>query len=531
LLVQHVSLKPPRSHASIPPQQRPSLPLPDKPSIAVLPFINMSGDRDQEYFSDGITDDLITDLSHLPGLFVIARESTFAFKGKGAGIQDIGKELGVRYVLEGSVRKAAGEVRITVQLADATTGGELWGERYDRPLRDVFALQDEIVRRIVTTLNLQLALSQKGVVLPRTTGNLEAYDDLLRGVEYAISYTKEGNAKARPLYEKAIALDPKYAAAYALLGWNYYAGVAMALNADPNGMGQGLKLEQQALTLDDSLSFAHCAIAIIDSGIEQYDAGVEAQRAIALDPNYALAYWASSSVLNTQVRPIEALVMDEKAMRLDPVNADNYIGDKGQSYMLLGEWKDSIPFLERALARFPNDIYIHAFLANDYSFLGNEDAAKAQLVETERIVALSPKSADGYVPLSWALNSVGKPAEALVAVNTAIRLDPLKRNFCVCHLMFRGMADTLLGRWPEAIEAFKRHLDHFPHNFWVHAYLAIDYAELGKEDAARAEVAQVQKLDPQLTTDMIFPTASLDHKAFPAEIDRFRADLREAGLK
>src|ERR1700732_550062 len=149
IFVQHLSLRPPTPSASIPPAQPPALPLPDKPSIAVLPFTNMSGDRDQEYFSDGITDDLITDLSRLPGLFVIARTSSFTYKGKPAKLQDVGRELGVKYVLEGSVRKVGEEVRITVQLADASTGAELWAERYDRPLRDVFAVQDEVVRRIV----------------------------------------------------------------------------------------------------------------------------------------------------------------------------------------------------------------------------------------------------------------------------------------------------------------------------------------------------------------------------------------------
>ena len=531
-LVQHVSLMPPHTHASIPPQEKPALPLPSIPSIAVLPFTNMSGDRDQEYFSDGITDDLITDLSRLQGLFVIARSSTFTYKGKAAKLQDVGRELGVKYVLAGSVRKAAGQVRITVQLADATTGDELWAERYDRPLRDVFALQDEIVRRIVTTLNLQLALSQRGLLIPRTTENLDAYDDVLRATEYFLGVTKEGNAKARLLFEKAIDLDPKYAVAYASLGWNYLAGVAFALNPDPSGIERGLRLERQAVALDDSLSNAHCAMAALDATIEQYDeAGVEAQRAIALDPNYALAYQVFAHLLNTEFRPAEALVAFEKATRLDPRNADNYMWDQGWAYMELGRWKESIPALNRSLARSPYNVYAHAFLANDYSFLGDEDAARAQVAEVERIVALTPNAFAAYVPLSWALNSMGKPAEALVAADTAIRLDPRKRDFCVCHLHFRGVAYTLLGQWQQAIDAFKRHLTHFPYNFWAHAYLAVDYTELGHDDAARAEVAEVQRLDPQLTVDMIFPTVSLDHKAFPEEIDRFRADLRKAGLK
>ena len=327
VLVQHISLKQPHTHASIPPQEKPGLPLPNKPSVAVLPFINMSGDHDQEYFSDGVADDLITDLSQLPGLFVIARDSTFTYKGKAAKLQDVSKELGVQYVLEGSVQKAAGQIRITVQLADATTGGELWAEHYDRPLRDVFALQDEIVQRIVTTLNLQLALSQKGILIPRTTDNLEAYDDLLRGTEYYLRFSKDGNAKARTLYEKAIELDRKYAVAYASLGWNYVVGVDLALNPDPNGLMQSLTLEQRALALDDSLATAHCALAVADTVLEEHDQGeVEAQRAIALDPNYPQAYEALAEILNNEVKPTEALIAVEKAMRLDPRNPDITFG-------------------------------------------------------------------------------------------------------------------------------------------------------------------------------------------------------------
>jgi adenylate cyclase len=253
ILVQHVSLKAPHTHASIPPPESPTLALSDKPTIAVLPFTNMSGDHEQEYFSDGITDDLITGLSRLQGLFVIARNSTFTYKGKPAPLRQVSKELGVRFVLEGSVRKAADQVRITAQLADATTGAELWAERYDRPLHDVFAVQDEIVRRIVTTLNLQIALSQQGVLIPRSTENLEAYDDLLRGMKDFLSMTKDGNAKARQMFEKAIALDPKYALAYAVLGWNYFLSRMFGFEPDPKGAEKALQMEQQAVALDDSL--------------------------------------------------------------------------------------------------------------------------------------------------------------------------------------------------------------------------------------------------------------------------------------
>jgi tetratricopeptide (TPR) repeat protein len=325
-------------------------------------------------------------------------------------------------------------------------------------------------------------------------------------------------------------LDPKYAVAYAELGWNYFAGVGFALNPDPNGLVQSLRLEQRALALDDSLATAHCALAMVDTAIEEHDqAEVEAQRAIALDPNYPQAYEALAGILDNEVKPTEALIATEKAMRLDPRNADNYVGSEGWAFMEMGRWNESIPALKRGLARLPN-IYYQAFLANDYSALGDEDAARAEVAEVERVVALTPNSSAGYVPLSWALNSIGKPAEALVAVNNAIRLDPRKQNFCVCHLWFRGIAYTLLGQWQRSIDAFKRHLAHFANNFWAHAYLAVDYAELGHDEAARAEVAEVRRLDPQFTVDTVFPMASLDHKAFPAEVDRFRADLHKAGL-
>ncbi len=529
VLVQHLSLKSPHTHASIPPTESPALPLPNKPSIAVLPFTNMSGDRDQEYFSDGITDDLITDLSRLPGLFVIARNSTFTYKGKAAKLQDVGRELGVRYILEGSVRKAAGQVRISVQLADATTGAELWAERYDRPLRDVFALQDEIVRRIVTTLNLQLALSQKGILIPRTTENLEAYDDLLRGTEYFASLTKDGNTKARPLFEKAIELDSKYAAAYALLGYNYWLGWLMAFNPDPNGEERALKMEEQAVALDDSLSFAHGAMAQIESNSGRFDqARTEAERAIALDPNSAGAYQSLADVLINQSRPAEALVALEKAMRLDPRNADNYLVDQGFAYSALGRYKEAIPILRRCLARYPDNLWAHVWLVHAYSFLGDQDAAWAEAAKVERAVALSPNSAPSNIALAFILISQGKASDGLVAVDKAIRLNPQKRDG---YSSLKGYAYTFLGQAQEAIPAIKAYLAHFPDDFWAHAFLAVDYMEIGRDDAARAEVPEVQRLNPEFSRDIIFPTASLQRKALPAQIDRFRADLRKAGLK
>jgi TolB-like protein len=201
------------------------LPLPDKPSLVVLPFVNMNEDPGQEYFSDGLTEDLTSALSRLPSLFVISRSIAFFDKGKAVKMPELSTELGVQYVLEGSVRKADGQVRVTAQLIDAIQDRQLWAERYDRPLKDIFALQDESVQRMATTLQLQLTLIEQGRLVRKRTDNLEAYDFSLRGVEsywQAWSETsKEGNARARRMVEKAIELDPQYAEAYAYLGATY----------------------------------------------------------------------------------------------------------------------------------------------------------------------------------------------------------------------------------------------------------------------------------------------------------------------
>jgi adenylate cyclase len=195
-----------------------TLPLPDKPSIAVLPFTNMSGDPEQEYFSDGMTETLITDLSKISGLFVIARHSTFFYKGKPVKIEQLGRELGVRYVLEGSVQRAGERVRINTQLIDAITSGHVWAERYDRELTDIFRLQDEVTQEVVGALRVEVQEAERERVRRIPTDNLTAYDSLLRGLEYFNRYTPEAHAQARQMFERALEQDPEYADAYALLG-------------------------------------------------------------------------------------------------------------------------------------------------------------------------------------------------------------------------------------------------------------------------------------------------------------------------
>jgi adenylate cyclase len=320
VIVQHLSLRPQPTHASIPPpssaaitsMQTPALPLPDKPSIAVLPFTNVSGDPAQEYFSDGVTDQLITDLSKLPGLFVVDRNSSFTYKGKPVKVQEVSRELGVRLVLEGSARKTSEGVRIAAQLADATTGANIWAERFDRPLSDIFAVQDEIVQKIVTTLDLEFKLGERGIpdwARTHGTDNLEAFDDVLRGIWYSWSMTQEGNAKARGMFEKAIDLDPQYADAYVDLGKTYFqeawngwmeASKAFPLDAHPDlvkfqerALERASETVQKAIALNDSLPAAYQLLSQLDlyrGG--HYDRSIaDAERAIALDPNSAFGYF------------------------------------------------------------------------------------------------------------------------------------------------------------------------------------------------------------------------------------------------
>src|SRR5262249_34816478 len=314
-----------------------ALPLPDKPSIVVLPFTNMSKDPDQEYFSDGLTEVLTSDLSKLPGLFVISRNTAFSFKGKTVNIQEVSKELGVRYVLEGSVQKAADQVRITAQLIDAMQDHHLWTERYDRPLKDIFALQDEIVQKIVTTLKLQLTLQEQGILVRKTTENLEAYDYFLRGVESSQRTTKEANSQARQMYEKALELDPQYAEAHAWLGWTYYMEWSWQWSADPQNLERAVELGQKAIALDDSLPPANGLLSWVYARKKQYDQAIaEGERAVALDPNNADSYAQQANVLNFAGRPEEALRSVQQAMRLNPHYPLLYLVQLGWTYQLTG---------------------------------------------------------------------------------------------------------------------------------------------------------------------------------------------------
>ena len=379
----------PQSAVLVTQEAQPALPLPDKPSIVVLPFVNMSEDPKQEYFSDGITEDLTSALSKISSLFVIARNSAFTYKGKAVKVQDVSKEMGVRYVLEGSVRKADNQVRITAQLIDAITGGHLWAERYDRPLQGIFALQDEVVGKIVTTLKLQLPLQEQGYSVRKTTDNLAAYDDYLRGREHFNRFTQEANAQARQMFEQALELDPQYAEAYALLGSTYFAEWAFQWRQDPQALDQALALAQRAVVLDDSLAQAHVTLGGVYLWKKQHDQAIaEGERAIALDANFAEAYTWLGEALRRVGRPEEALGLLEKAMRLNPHYPPFYIYQLGEAYRYTGRYEEAIAAYKKALTHIPDLLIAHLGLAVIYSELDREEEARAEVAE---VLRLNPK--------------------------------------------------------------------------------------------------------------------------------------------
>ena len=362
------------------------LALPDKPSIAVLPFVNMSADPEQEYFSDGITEDLITDLSKISGLFVVSRNAVFLYKGKAVKPVEVSRELGVRYVLEGSVRKAGDRVRISAQLIDPPTGYHLWAERYDRDLTDIFALQDEITEKIVAALEVKLTEGEQEQVARRYTENLEAYDYFLRGRAYQASATNEDNARAREMFERAIELDPTFAGAYAQLSYSHFRDWRYQWSKDPQALEWALEAAQKAVALDDSLPLAYMYLGWAYVWKKQYEQAIaEAERAIALDPNFAEGYVRLGQILNLAGRPEEGINMVKKAMSLDPHYPPYYLFFLGYCYYVMGQYEEAIAALKRSLARNPDHFSPHRALAVIFGELGRKEEARAEVAEMLRI--------------------------------------------------------------------------------------------------------------------------------------------------
>lgn len=370
-----------------PATSRPATAAPPNLSIAVLPFANMSGDPEQDYFADGISEDIITALSKLSQLFVIARNSSFTFKGQNVHVQDVGAKLGVRHVLEGSVRKSGNRVRITAQLIDAISGGHLWAERFDRDLTDIFAVQDDVTQQIVGALALNLTDGARPRLAPEPPRNTEAYDCFLRGRELWHRLTKETNTAARDLLQRAIELDPNFASAYAFLALTHGIDYLNRWGASPpESMAQAEEAATRAVTLDDSDPWAHWALAIAKLYTRRHDEAVdEVERALALNPNFAEAHVCRGETLYYSGRPEEALESFARGKTLNPYFPDVVLHFQALALFQLGRYDEAVDLLLQRLARNAATDVSRALLAASYGHLGRLEDARAAWQEVLRV--------------------------------------------------------------------------------------------------------------------------------------------------
>ena len=351
----------------------------DKPSIAVLAFNNMSGDPEQEYFSDGISEDIITDLSKVSELNVIARNSSFSYKGKPVDVKRVGRELGVRYVLEGSVRKAGNRVRVTGQLIDAESGAHIWADRFDRDLTDIFAVQDELTQQIIAALRIKLSEAEKALIVGSSTHNEDAHDFFLRGREalYRPKRDREMFTEATACFRRAIELDPNYAAPYAGLGFAYVLDYQHHWSdTSENSLDQAERLVDESIAKDDKDPFAHYVAAMVGMWKKDYEWWArEADSALSLNSNYALAINARGLVHIYMGEPAKAVPYIEKAIRLDPAQ-QLYRHFLGTAYFVAGNYETAAVVFKDRIAMTPSTDLSRAFLASALGHLGRLDEAR-----------------------------------------------------------------------------------------------------------------------------------------------------------
>ena len=364
-----------------------AFPLPDKPSIAVLPFVNLSADANQEYFSDGLTEAIITALSNVPKLFVIARNSVFTYKGKPVKVQQVSEELGVRYVLEGSVKKAAQKIRVTAQLIDAVSGHHLWAEQYDRNLDDIFAVQDKITKSIITAMQVKLTEGEQARAASKGTDNLEAYIKYLQAVGSYHLGNMESSALAKQFAKEAIALDPDYAVAYCVLARAHLFDFWLDTGkSQKHHLAEATRYLQKALAIDDTYAEAHGQLGWVMMIQRQLDqALVQAQKSVALNPNSAESHYIMGKVLTFSDRHAESILEYKTALRLNPIPPNSYFWSLGLSYGVIEQYDEAIAWCEKAIQQEPNALFARIMATVVYSWAGQDEKARTQAAEVLRI--------------------------------------------------------------------------------------------------------------------------------------------------
>ncbi len=368
-------------------KEKMALSLPDKPSIAILPFVNMSGDPKQEFFSDGITEDIITALSKVPMLFVIARNSTFTYKGKPVEVKQISEELGVHYVMEGSVQMSANRVRITAQLIDALTGHHIWAERYDRDLKDIFALQDEVTRNILMAMQVKITEGEQALHRDKGLRNLNCYLKYLEGKNYSDRFDIEGNNLARRMGEEALVMCPESSSAYELLATTHMMDYWLGSGKSPQeSLEKAIELAQKAIALDNTYAQPHGLLSFLYSIKREHEKALaEGERAVALDPNGADVHAWYALSLTFAGRPEEAIPLFQKAIRLNPFGPTWYFFNLGTALGNTGRFEEAVSAYKKAIQRSPDNLLAHVLLATTYSMMGREKEARAEAAEVLRI--------------------------------------------------------------------------------------------------------------------------------------------------
>jgi adenylate cyclase len=369
----------------------PALTLPDRPSVAVLPFTNMSGDPDQEYFADGIAEDIITELSRFGGLFVIARNSSFQWKGKLTDVRSVGRDLGVRYVLEGSVRKAADRIRISAQLIDAASGGHLWAEHYDRDMQDVFAVQDEVASTVAAILAAHVSKAEAERTLLKPPASWQAYDFYMRALAAYSAFHRPMEVAAiyetRRLLEHCITIDPGFARAYVLYSAAQISTWALALDGDhqnPAALENARQSAEKAIQLDPTLPQSHAQLGYVLGFSARPDAAVaEFKRAIALNPNFT--DWRYAAVLTFAGHAERAIAAAKAYLRVDPFALPIARGYLGLAYLMARRHAEAVPPIREFISQSPNHFYARAWLAAAYGHLGQLEDARAQAAQLLRL--------------------------------------------------------------------------------------------------------------------------------------------------
>ena len=544
------------------PENPPLPPVPAEPSIAVLPFANIIGDPKEDYLSDGITENIITSLSKTPQMLVIARNSVFTYKGKPVMVQQVSEELGVRYVLEGSVQRSGDKLRITAQLIDAKTGNHLWSESYDRDLKDLFDLQDDITKNVIIALQVKLTQGEIARLYGKGTRNLKAYLKVMKGVHYDFTRNRNENEIARKLFEEAIALDPNYANAYACLARNYFRKFIWAWGKTPEeSIEKSVEMAKKALSLDEQNAGAYMVLANVYAKTGQLEKAMTAgKKGLSFDPANSLTNAQYGYNLYNLGKFREAIRLLEKAIRIDPKSPRWYLTVLGWSYFMMGQNEKAVTAFKKLLNREPKNADAHANVGAALIVAGKPEEAIEMLEQAldlnpdrpswyisnlalarlvtgkpeeaitmmQDLVSSHPDNAEAYRGLSTVLTFDGRYEEALPIAKKAIKLRATPEA-APWFFWWTGAPYLMIGEYEEAIAAFKKQISFWSEAMYGHIGLTASYSLGGRMEDARAQAAEVLKINPKFSLKDIAKDGYYSFQK--ADKERFINALRKAGLK